>query len=78
MEKVQTPFTEEQVENLNKFQMSGVFHPFTCCSAGPADKCERRLGTSEGILVASTDGWVCPCGEYKQNWAHDFMAQDHK
>ena len=29
---------------------------------------------NEGILIASTQGWVCPCGEYKQDWAHDFMA----
>ena len=76
MEKIQTPFTASQVENLNKFQELGRFHPFTCCSSGPEDKCERRNGTGEGILVATTEGWVCPCGNHKQNWAHSFMADE--
>jgi DNA polymerase III delta prime subunit len=31
---------------------------------------------NEGILIATTDGWVCPCGEYKQDWAHDFMSKN--
>lgn len=78
MEKLTTPFSNEQVENLNKFQQSGMFHPFTCCSAGSAEKCERRNGLSEGVLIATPEGWVCPCGEYKQNWAHDFMGQEPK
>jgi hypothetical protein len=31
---------------------------------------------NEGMLKATTDGWICPCGEYKQDWAHDFMAEN--
>lgn len=45
---MKAPFTKEQVENLNKFQQEGRFHPFTCCSSGDAKTCERRNGTSEG------------------------------
>ncbi len=68
MEKITAPFTEEQVERLNKYQNERRFHPFTCCSYG----CKRE---DEGILIATKDGWVCPCGKYKQDWAHDFMAK---
>lgn len=27
---VYAPFTPEQIESLNRYQPSGVFHPFTC------------------------------------------------
>ena len=74
MEKINSPFSKDQVENLNHFQMSGIHHPFTCCSAGSEQNCERRNGTGEGILKATEQGWICPCGEYKQNWAHSFMT----
>ena len=73
-DKVTAPFTDEQVEQLNRFQQAGRFHPFTCCSTGPADICERRLHTGDGELIATADGWVCPCGHYTQTWAHGFMA----
>ncbi len=75
MEKINKPFSDEQVSNINKFQHEGSFHPFTCCSAGSTEKCERRNGTGEGLLKATNDGFVCPCGEYKQDWCHDFMAK---
>lgn len=69
---ITAPFTEEQVERLNKYQNEGRFHPFTCCSH---DGCKRGEREDEGILIATKDGWVCPCGKYKQNWAHDFMTK---
>lgn len=85
---IKAPFTEEQVKNLNDFQKSGRYHPFTCCSPD-LTSCKRKASNekrmngeevpytdeNEGILVATTEGWVCPCGEYKQNWAHSFMAE---
>lgn len=132
MEKITAPFTEEQVKNLNDYQKSGEFHPFTCCSDENSSSCKRRASgdlrwkkekeylakgidwlkqqikelndplynseilvdwqmasvlasrdipytdENEGVLVATTEGWVCPCGEYKQNWAHAFMAEPQK
>ena len=84
MEKINAPFTDEQVKNLNDYQTKGRFHPFTCCSPESIPECTRAgkevdgeyvKGTSEGLLVASNEGWVCPCGKYKQNWAHAFMAE---
>jgi hypothetical protein len=33
---------------------------------------------NDGVLIATLNGWVCPCGEYRQDWAHDFMANPLK
>jgi ABC-type lipoprotein export system ATPase subunit len=56
------PWTDEEVENLNKYQAAGVFHPFTCPHHSQQD-----------VLVATHEGWVCSHCDYKQDWAHDFM-----
>ena len=64
---IYAPFSDEQVLKLNEFQKSKKFHPFTCdCGRDREDK---------GILIATNEGWICPCGEYKQNWAHSFMIK---
>jgi len=55
-----TVFTEEQVKNLNEYQKSPFFHPFTC-----ANGC--------GPLIATKGGWVCSKCDYTQDWAHKFM-----
>lgn len=68
--QVTAPFTNEQVENLNGYQRSGVFHEFTCGN----DFC---LGVDghKAVLVATNDGWECPAGcGYTQDWAHEAMA----
>lgn len=70
MSKIFAPFTEEQVKNLNIYQDSW-FHPFTCCGH---NGCKRREH-NDGILIATTEGWICPCGKYKQDWAHAGMAE---
>lgn len=86
MAKIEAPFTDEQVIKLQAWQESntqylekapGQFinlpvHPFTCCSH---DGCDRLNQPNEGALIPSNDGWVCPCGKYKQNWCHDFMCK---
>lgn len=41
-------------------------HPFTCGGPDGAIECERRKGTGEGVLIPTPEGWVCPCGAYKQ------------
>jgi hypothetical protein len=64
---ITTPFTDEQVGRLNVWQVSGL-HPFTCGW--------RDDHVTEGILIATHEGWICPeerCS-YTQDWAHDFMA----
>lgn len=75
LDSIEAPFTKEQVDNLNEFQNNGQFHSFTCCSPENTSKCERTSGKSEGVLTATEQGWICPCGEYKQNWAHSFMSE---
>ena len=59
------PFTKDQVESLNAYQISGIFHPFTCGS----DKHKHQQD-----LIALTEGMYCPNCEYFQNWIHDWMA----
>lgn len=61
---LRAPWTSEQIAALNAFQHNGRFHPFTC-------------GTDSGhrVLLATPDGWVCEDCEYRQTWAHEFMAQ---
>jgi len=61
-------FTPEEVLSLNEYQNSGVMHPFTC---GGGHRTEHPDG--EGLLVATTQGWICPYCEYRQDWAHDWM-----
>lgn len=67
--KITAPFTKDQVDALNKWQQAGYVHPFTCCSTN------RSECPDEGQLIATEEGWVCPCGKYKQLWAHDFMFE---
>ena len=63
MQKVEAPWTKEQVDALNGYQNLGYTHEFTC-------SCKSRT-----TLVATTEGWTCPedCG-HEQKWAHAFMA----
>lgn len=68
------PWTDEQVDGLNKFQALGQFHPFTCrddeCRAGRPDPRSRYAN-----LRATPDGWVCDwCGQ-TQNWAFAGMPE---
>lgn len=76
LERMNAPFNDDQVHKLNEFQKTGFFHPFTCCG-GDIDEnpdCERQNQKGEGTLIATKDGWICPCGKYTQNWAHTFMG----
>jgi hypothetical protein len=75
-ERIYAPFTDEQVEKLNRFQSTKSIHPFTCCTPSEIRECQRRLRRNEGILIATNDGWVCPCGEYVQDWAYAGMLDD--
>ena len=71
MDTIQAPWTDEQVAALNKYQFSGVMHPFTC---GKPEGLPHTITTE--VLIATTDGWICAVKgcSYTQNWAHEFMA----
>lgn len=65
MERIHAPWTPEQVAALNSWQRTGYLHPFTC-----GKNSEHR------VLVATPDGWMCEDCDYRQDWAHAFMADD--
>lgn len=73
-EKLEAPWTDEQVAALNRFQGNHIVHPFTCPADGTRDSIRH---SDRRILLATNDGWVCEFGgcEYRQTWAHDFMAE---
>lgn len=54
--------TEEQIKQLNKTQQEGKVHPYTCDRKGVNCQVEKN----DGVLIATLEGWICPCGEYKQ------------
>jgi len=60
--RVNVPFNDEQVKSLNAYQKS-TYHPYTCGGKN-----------CRGILVATTNGWVCNNCGYLQDWAHTFSA----
>lgn len=58
-EIIRAPFTEEQVKNLNEYQNLGIVHEYTC----------RNEHYYSRVLIATTQGWICPNCDYKQSWA---------
>ena len=70
MNQIKAPFTKEQVIKLNEYQHKGNFHPFTC----GGEHCVRSEREDGGLLIATEEGWICPCGKYKQDWCHSFMV----
>ena len=85
------PWTDKEVQILNWNQQNGQGHPFTCGGKN-APSCLRNksyedrhngipvpyTSNNEGILIATNTGWVCPCGEYTQDWAGDGMFVQQK
>lgn len=57
---IHTPFSEEQVKNLNEYQKIEFVHPYTC----------ENNHTESRILIATENGWICPTCKYTQNWCH--------
>ncbi len=60
---IRAPWTDSQVQALNRYQTAGRFHPYTC--GNRADHVKDK----EGLLIATTDGWTCPECRYVQTWA---------
>lgn len=66
MSIIRASWTDEQVAALNRYQSADTMPPFTCGNDHTGDR----------ELIATRDGWWCPSCEYRQDWAHDFMALD--
>ena len=75
--------TQEEINTLNEQQLNGKFHPFTCCGGDEnTPNCKRNKSyndrfngvevefspDNEGILIATKDMWICPCGQYTQKY----------
>lgn len=73
-DKIRPPWTPQQVSALNKFQRHGGMHPFTCPQ--PEGPVGLTLHPASPRLLATPDGWACsiPGCDYRQDWAHAFMA----
>lgn len=71
-QKIFAPFTEEQVDKLLAWQENGMTVPYTCCSY---EGCAMPNELNNGILIPKTDGWICPCKKYTQDWAYVFMVR---
>jgi hypothetical protein len=73
-ERIEAPWTPEQVDALNAWQR-GPVHSFTCGRRSEPGHVQRP-DADLGQLVATADGWVCPdgCG-YTQQWAWQSMLQ---
>lgn len=83
-EIIKAPFTEDQVKKLNEYQRSGKFHPFTGIGQPriinklqPAMERTRAICPNNCLLIATVDGWCCPCNDdnCNQNWAWKFMSE---
>lgn len=57
--------SKEEIYEMNKRQHEGRYHPYTCCGF---DNCVRSEQTDNGILIATEQFWVCPCGKYTQEY----------
>jgi hypothetical protein len=75
MPQIEAPFDESQVAWLNQAQThtgKGMpIHPFTCASRSDGQHGEE--GGDLGVLIATTQGWVCPHCDYRQDWAQSAM-----
>lgn len=72
MNSIKPPWTPEQVAALNAHQHAGEFHPYTCGNRN--DEAHHLYAAEQGhgdhgILLATTDGWMCPVCDYRQCWA---------
>jgi hypothetical protein len=72
MSKIKAPWTQEQVDGLNRFQVCPWVHPFTCPDDHDLGGMSQPV---KAVLAARPEGWVCPLCGYTQDWAHDFMVK---
>jgi len=64
---LRAPWSDEQVDALNRFQRRGDVHPFTCPNHSEMRDIDRAL-------FATVNGWICAHCDYRQDWAHEAMV----
>lgn len=77
MGTVSAPFTPQQVDFINQYQV-GVLsalpgHPFTCPHRDAPH--HGNEGGDTGVLIATQKGMECPYCSHTQVWVHSFMAK---
>lgn len=70
--RLRVPWTQDQVDALNRHQATGPFHPYTCPNRNDGRHQDR--GVDLGALVATPSGWICSDCTYRQDWAHAFSV----
>lgn len=60
--------TDEQIKKLNEHQTRGDVHPYTCNRMHSSCEVNQtpRDYSKDGVLIATIDGWICPCKKYTQ------------
>jgi hypothetical protein len=66
MSELSKDFSKSNVEKLNEYQNNKSVHPFTC----NGKNCKKTIENNFGILIATEEGWICQCSDYKQHWFH--------
>lgn len=61
---IKAPWSDVLVKELNRYQQSGYFHPYTCGN----DSRHREL-------LATVGGWICLDCDYRQDWAHEISRE---
>lgn len=77
---IRAPWTKEQIEHLNKYQVNINYHPYTCGNDKSNEAHQayaKMMGDIQlGVLVATEKGWICPACDYKQDWALKWSLSD--
>lgn len=61
------PWTDHEVKLLKIRQEEENMHPYTCDRESP--NCEKKKDwNKDGVLIPTKEGWICPCGDFKQDW----------
>lgn len=60
-----TDVSDEALKIRQMWQDFPLTHGFTCMSY---DGCDRNKQERHGMLKPTKEGWVCPCGKYKQDY----------
>lgn len=72
MDKIEAPFTKEQIHALIVYQASAAFHPYTCPNRGDG---EHLMEQHEGMLYPTRNGLICAFCGYLQTWAFHIPSE---
>ena len=65
----------EEEQKIREAISHVAYHPYTCCGSDNEGNHCNRSKHDDGILIATRDGWVCPCGKYTQDLAYPLIYE---